>query len=163
MDHINKNVIFYPNNKYKSHKVQCYYSAYNIYTKEINEINLQFIEGSDNNKLIQSIDVLLKKMNLFKDKENYNNYLPLKNLFLFIDSSYKKKKLNKINKVLENKNIIEEQLLVDRENTFFITNNITINTDIKINKEFIDYIKEYGLPENGIFLPSKLYLLKNSF
>jgi hypothetical protein len=66
MDPINKNVIFYPNNKYKSHKVQCYYSAYNIYTKEINEINLQFIEGSDNNKLIKSIDVLLKKMNYMK-------------------------------------------------------------------------------------------------
>jgi hypothetical protein len=156
MDPINKNVIFYPNNKYKSHKVQCYYSAYNIYTKEINEININFINGGDQTKLIKSIDLLLKKMNLFKDKENYNNYIPLQNLFLFIDNSYKK---NKLNKLLENKKINEDNIILDNKK-ILITKNINIIADIKINKEFINYIKKHGLPENGIFLPSKLYLLK---
>ena len=156
MDPINKNVIFYPNNKYKSHKVQCYYSAYNIYTKEINEININFINGGDQTKLIKSIDLLLKKMNLFKDKENYNNYIPLQNLFLFIDNIYKK---NKLNKLLENKKINEDNIILDNKK-ILITKNINIIADIKINKEFINYIKKHGLPENGIFLPSKLYLLK---
>jgi hypothetical protein len=39
MDPINKNITFYPNNKHKSSKVSCYYSSFNIYTKEMNEIN----------------------------------------------------------------------------------------------------------------------------
>jgi hypothetical protein len=154
MDPINKNIIFYPNNKNKSSKVSCYYSSYSVYTKEINEINTNFINGADPLKLIETIDKLLSKMNLLKNKENYYNYLPLKNLFLLIDNNYKKEKLAKL---VNNK--INEKISLD-ENKILFTNDIVLSTNININKDYIKYILEYGLPEHGLFLPSKLYLIK---
>jgi hypothetical protein len=154
MDPINKNIIFYPTNKNKSSKVSCYYSSYNIYTKEINEINNNFINGTDPIKLIETTDALLSKMNLLKDKENYYNYLPLKNFFLVIDNNYKKVKLNKL---VNNK--INEKFSLD-ENKILFSNDIVLTTNINIKKDYIKYILEYGLPEQGLFLPSKLYLIK---
>jgi hypothetical protein len=154
MDPINKNITFYPNNKNKSSKVSCYYSSYNIYTKEFNEINNNFINGTDPIKLIESTDALLSKMNLLKDKEHYHNYLPLKNFFLVIDNNYKKTKLAKSANIK-----INEKILLD-ENKILFTNDIVLSTNININKDYIKYILEYGLPEHGLFLPSKLYLIK---
>lgn len=154
MDPINKNIIFYPNNKHKSSKLSCYYSSYNIYTREINEINNNFINGAEPTKLIERTHHLLSKMNLLKDKENYYNYFPLKNLFLVIDNNYKKVQLAKI---VNTK--INETISLD-ENKILFNNDTVLSIDININNDYIKYILEYGLPDHGLFLPSKLFLIK---
>jgi len=152
----NKNAVFYPHNKNKSNKKQFYYSTKNIYIKEITKINKKFIQGADNSKLMKSIDNLLNRMNLLKDFQNYNTYLPLKNLLIYIDNDFTRSKEREI---LEIKDTVD--IIPDSDNKeVFITDKINIESNIKLNQDYIKYIKEYGLPENGIFLPSKLYLIK---
>lgn len=158
MNQSNKNAVFYPHNKNKSNKKQFYYSTKNIYIKEINEINNKFIQGADNTKLMKSIDNLLNRMNLMKDFQNYNTYLPLKNLLIYIDNDFTKSKEKEILEIKDKVDIIT----VSDNKEVFITDKINIESNIKLNPDYIKYIKEYGLPENGIFLPSKLYLIKKS-
>ena len=159
MNQTNKNPVFYPQNKNKSNKKQFYYSTKNIYIKEITEINKKFIQGVDNIILMKSIDNLLNKMNLMKDFQNYKTYLPLKNLLIYIDNNFTRCKEEEI---LEIKEKEVESIIVSDNKEVFITNKINIESNLKLNQDYIKYIKEYGLPENGIFLPSKLYLIKKS-
>ena len=78
----------------------------------------------------------------------------VKNFFLVIDNNYKKTKLAKSANIK-----INEKILLD-ENKILFSNDIVLSANININKAYIKYILEYGLPEHGLFLPSKLYLIK---
>lgn len=157
MNQSNKNVVFFPHNKNKTNKKQFYYSTENLYIKEINDINKKFIQGADNVKLMKSIDMILNKMSLMKEVHNYNTYLPLKNLLLYIDNNFTKNKQKTIENIIEDTNSNIDTL--DNKQVF-ITNKINIESNIKLNIDYINYIKTYGLPENGIFLPSRMYLMK---
>ena len=152
----NKNVTFYPHNKNKNSKKQAYYSTNNLYIKEINEINKKLIKGEDNLELINKIACLLKKMKIFKGSNNFNTFLPLKNLLFCVDNNH----LLNQSEIMDNFIVQEEE--VENNMEVFITKKINVESNVKINQDYINYIKEYGLPDKGIFLPSKLYLMKNN-
>ena len=143
--------ILYPQNKNKSNNKENYFSTQNLYFKEINNIQNQINNGDNDEKILKSINNILNKMKILKSPESYNTYLFVKNMLLYFDN----KKLCNINI----KNIIKQETYL-QDNIVFINENIEINQNIKINNDYINYIKTYGLPEHGIFLPSKLFLLK---
>ena len=68
---------------------------------------------------------------------------------------YYEKKIQNLNKCLElQKKNYEEELQNKKKLNGCLTTEVKINVNIK--KEYLLYIKKYGVPKDGVFIPSLL-------
>jgi hypothetical protein len=175
----NKNLKFYVQNANKTCKKEFYHSSLQVYSNEIYEINNKIIQGNvPLENLINEIEFLKKKYNVYKNKEKSNVYLTLLNLTNTIRHKSDANRYQIIsndlsrNLVIVNNNLNEKiQELED------CLNNPNYNTNLKsfklpevklvkniyINKKYTIYIMEYGVPEDGIFLESLLEIIENIY
>jgi translation initiation factor 1 (eIF-1/SUI1) len=92
---------------------------------------------------------------LFDDLCAFKNILTILNDYDMKDREYKDEIENLKIRIIE----LEERPCATRSKVSRTA--ISINTECKIKMEYILYIQRYGLPEDGIFLPSLLEELAN--
>ena len=174
----NKNLKFYVQNANKTSKKEFYHSSLQVYSNEIYEINNKIIQGNvPLENLINEIEFLKKKYNVYKNKEKSNVYLTLLNLTNTIRHKSDANRYQIIsndlsrNLVIVNNNLNEkiqelEACINNPNNTNSITfklPEVKLVKNIYINKKYMIYIMEYGVPEDGIFLESLLEIIENIY
>jgi len=173
----NKNLKFYIQNINKTSRKEYYHTSSQIYLNEIYQINKKIInEGVPLETMIDEIEYLKKKYNIFKNKDKSNAYLTLLNLI----NTFNYKKNAQIYEVLYND--LSGNLLIANNNLndkiaelencltncttnriLFAIPEIGLNRNININEEYLIYIREYGMPSNGIFIESILEYIRNIY
>lgn len=144
----NKNSKLYRQNFEKTSNKEYYFISQNIYLKELLEINNKFLDPkTDFNALEYDILQIMKKFNIYSNKDKFNIYLTLKNLL-----SYTRLYLN------GGSGGGGEQV----KSNGYTLEKININKNVSIKSEYIRYIEIFGLPESGEFYDSLLYLLRNN-
>ena len=166
----NKNLKLYVQNINKSSRKEYYHTSSQVYLNEIYEINRKIISGeAPIENMINQLEYLKRKYNVFKNKDKSNAYLTLSNLINTIN--YKNNAqiyqglVNDLseNLLIANTNLnekIEELANCLSNKKSFTLPEISLNTNISINMEYIIYIREYGMPENGIFIETRLQYIR---
>jgi hypothetical protein len=169
----NKNLKLYVQNINKTSKKGFYHSSLQVYSNEIYEINRKITqEGIPLEKLRDQIEFLKKKYSVFKNKEKSNAYLTLLNLTDTItyktDANTYEKLSDQLNKDLliatnDLNNKIQQLADCLKNNTnrrWFNIPELYLVKNISINKEYLIYIREFGMPQNGIFIESLLDFIR---
>ena len=169
----NKNLKFYVQNANKTCKKQYYQSSIQVYSNEIYEINNKIIQGNvPLENLINEIEFLKKKYNVYKNKEKSHIYLTLLNLMNTIRHKADANRYQIIsndlsrNLVIANNNLdekikeLEKCLNYDINRKAFRLPEVNLVKNIVINQKYIIYIREYGVPKDGIFLESILKMIE---
>ena len=172
---LNKNLKFYIQNSNKTSKKAFYNSSLQIYSNELYEINRKISqEHIPLENLLNEIEFLKKKYNVFKNKEKSNIYLTLLHLsdtILYkLEASRYQSISNDLSKnlVIANNNLnIKTKELENCLNNKFNSNSFTIPEvnlvkNVNIKQQYLTYIIKYGVPEDGIFLESLLDLIENT-
>jgi len=156
----------------KTSKKGYYHSSLQVYSNEIYEINRKITQdGIPLENLINQIEFLKKKYSVFKNKEKSNAYLTLLNLTDTItyksDANTYQNLSDQLNQdlaiVTNNLNNKTQQLNECLQNTgrkWFKIPDVYLLKNVTINKEYLIYIKEYGLPQDGIFIESILDFIR---
>jgi hypothetical protein len=130
-----------------------------IFKESINEY---IIDGFLNNNtyyvlkfenLLRRIQVLINKHKVFNNYKQYSSYLALMNILKKFDTIVEYKTLENMYQNLLNINTSTSNPTNNTYNNKTVSS-IEITTIIKT--EYFKYIELYGVPENGIFLPSLL-------
>jgi hypothetical protein len=171
----NKNLKLYVQNVNKTSAKEYYHQSQQLYLNEIFEINRKIVEeGVPVGDMIDEIDYILNKYKIFKNKERSNAYLTLINLKETVTYKSERDELQIIitdlsenlqttTELLEEKTKQLEDCLAHcggRRGFRLDPFEMTINT--KIKHEYTIYIKEYGMPEDGIFLETILELIRRT-
>jgi hypothetical protein len=171
---LNKNLKFYIQNSNKTSKKGYYNSSLQIYSNELYEINRKISqENIPLENLINEIEFLKKKYNVFKNKEKSNIYLTLLHLSNTILYKLEADRYQSIsndlskNLVIANNNLnIKTKELEYYINKFnsksFTIPEVNLVKNINIKQKYLTYIIQYGVPEDGIFLESLLDLIENT-
>ena len=169
----NKNLKLYVQNTNKSSKKGFYHQSLQVYSNELYEINRKITQdGIPLENLIEQIEFLKKKYSVFKNKEKSNTYLTLLNLTDTI--TYKSDAItyetlaNQLNEdlIIANNNLndkieqLQNCLKNSGNNRIFKIPDMYLVKNININKEYLIYIKEYGIPQDGIFIESVLEFIR---
>ena len=109
------------------------------------------------NHLLQCIQKLINKHKVFDDYKKYTSYLTLQNLLKKIDTIYSYKILESKYKILEE--MYNTKCEEYRKNQYN-GKEIGVGQNVSIKEEYWHYIKCYGVPDDGIFLPSLLVSCK---
>ena len=122
----------------------------NIVTGYLNNITLYVMQFEN---LLRKIQILINKHKVFKNYKQYSSYLALQNLLIKMDTLIYEKDLQKRydNLVISSN---QSQIVISMKKTDNTQVSLQVNTVIK--KEYFDYILKYGLPKDGLFLPSLL-------
>jgi hypothetical protein len=152
-----------------------YHLSLHIYFNEIYEINKKIAqEDIPLENLIDEIEFLKKKYSIFKNKKKLNGYLTLLNLTNTItyksDANKYENISNQLNQdlITANNNLnnktqqLAECLANNSNKKWFTIPEIYLIKNVSINKEYLIYIKEYGMPKNGIFIESILDFIRNT-
>jgi len=173
----NYNLKLYVHNINKTSQKEYYYQSSQVYLKEIYNINKKITEeGVPIEELIDEIKYIKSKYNIFKNKDKSNAYLTLVNLE---NTATYKKDLNTY-----------KQLYTDASNTLVETNieltnalkelddckkncnnvsngfrikDVALNINTAFNTEYIYYIKDYGMPFDGVFLEPILKYIRDVY
>jgi hypothetical protein len=169
----NKNIKLYVQNTNKSSKKEFYHQSLQVYSNKIYEIYRKINEeGIPLENLTDQIEFLKKKYNIFKNKDKSLNYLSLLNLTNTLiyksDAITYETLANQLNEdlIIANINLNDktEQLQNCLQNTTnfrtFKIPEMYLVKNININKEYLIYIKEYGIPQDGIFKESLLEFIR---
>lgn len=105
------------------------------------------------NHLMECIQKLINKHKVFDDFKKYTSYLTLQNLLKKIDTIYLYKILESKYKILQE---MYEAKIEEYRKSQYEGSNIGLAQDVCIKEEYWHYIKCYGIPSDGIFLPSLL-------
>ena len=169
----NKNLKLYVQNINKTSKKGYYHSSLQVYSNEIYEINRKITQdGIPLENLIEQIEFLKRKYSVFKNKEKSNTYLTLLNLTDTI--TYKSDATTYENMTIQlNNNLLivtnnlnnktqqlEECLQNNTGRKWFKIPDVYFLKNVTINKEYLIYIKEYGMPQDGIFIESILDFIR---
>jgi hypothetical protein len=119
-----------------------------------------YIHSSSNNNCVMKINNLLKciqqlinKHKVFDDYKKYTSYLTLQNLLKKIDTIYLYKILESKYKILQE---MYETKCQEYRKSQYNAQEINVGQNVSIKEEYFHYIKCYGIPMDGIFLPSLL-------
>ena len=168
----NKNLKLYVQNTNKSSKKGFYHQSLQVYSNEIYEIYRKINEeGIPLENLTDQIEFLKKKYNVFKNKDKSFNYLSLLNLTNTViyksDAITYETLANQLNEdlIIANNNLNNktEQLqncLNSSNYRSFQIPEMYLVKNININQEYLIYIKEYGIPQDGIFIESLLEFIR---
>ena len=169
----NKNLKLYVQNTNKSSKKGFYHQSLQVYSNEIYEIYRKINEeGIPLENLTDQIEFLKKKYNIFKNKDKSFNYLSLLNLTNTViyksDAITYETLANQLNEdlIIANNNLNnktnELQNCLQNTTNFrtFKIPEMYLFKNININKEYLIYIKEYGIPQDGIFIESLLEFIR---
>ena len=163
----------YVQNTNKTSKKGFYHQSLQVYSNEIYEIYRKINEdGIPLENLTDQIEFLKKKYNVFKNKDKSSNYLSLLNLTNTViyksDAITYETLANQLNEDLIianiNLNNTKEQLQNALKNSSnyrsFQIPEMYLVKNININQEYLIYIKEYGIPQDGIFKESLLEFIR---
>lgn len=137
---------------------------FDIYESFINDINKKILKNINIGEVDSITHQILCKINDFKkidiNFENNPYYIAMKLLLKEIDIEYKFKiykddifrLTNEINHLKEN--------CINNSNNFSVEQKHGIQVDCDIKIEYVQYIIKYGIPDDGIFEPSKLNELR---
>ena len=146
-------------------------STYNsmnfIFMKEITIIFKECLDDTivdgylNNNKyyvmkfenLLKRIQILINNHKVFKNYKQYSSYLALQNLLVKFDTIIIEKNLQKL---YDNLLISSNQTPTIANKTRIESNDVSLQVKTVIKKEYFCYFLKYGLPVDGIFLPSLL-------
>lgn len=170
----NKNLKLYVQNSNKSGKTEMYHQVAQLYQEEINNINKKISNGIPLERALNEIKSLMHKFSIYKTIVKPNTLLGLQQLKNNI--TYKKElenvKLlytNTSNTLIQIKQDLEYALinLADYKKSYnnkksgFKINDVSLNINTELKKEYIIYIRDYGVPLNGIFLEPILKYIKD--
>lgn len=174
---MSKNVTIYIQNKNKGSNKSMYHQSSDVYLKEIYNINKKITEeGVPIEDMLDEIKYIKSKYNIFKNKDKSNAYLTLLNLENTVTykkdlNTYKQLYIDASNTSVNN-NIELIQALKDLEDCKKFCNNggagfkikdMSINVNTAFNTEYIYYIKDYGMPFDGIFLEPILKYIRDVY
>ncbi len=171
----NKNLKLYVQNINKTSRKEYYYTSAQVYLNQIYEINRKITqEGVPLEDLLDEIEYLKKKYNVFKNKDKSNAYLTLLNLSETItyknnaqiyENLYNDASSNLITTTNE-LNTVKIQLEECRKNCGgtikggFNLKPVEIKVNTGIKPEYLIYIRDYGMPSDGIFLEAILNYIR---
>lgn len=174
---MSKNVTIYIQNKNKGSNKSMYQQSSNVYSNEIYNINKKITEeGVPLEDMLDEIAYIKSKFNVFKNKDNSNTFLTLLNLENTVTykkdlNTYKQLYIDASNTSVNN-NIELIQALKDLEDckkfcnkgdVGFKIKEMSLNVNTAFNIEYIYYIKDYGMPFNGIFLEPILKYIRDVY
>lgn len=171
----NKNLKLYVQNKNTTGKMSIYQQSAEIYQEEIDTINKKIFNGISVEKMLDEINYIIRKMSIFKTKIKPNTLSTLQNLKNTL--TYKKElaevkilysdtnnELNQTNKDLENtlKKLADcRRLCNGSKKSGFKIKDILLNINTTFKKEYMIYIRDYGIPLDGIFLEPVLKYIRD--
>ena len=174
---MSKNVSIYIQNKNKASNKSMYHQSSYVYSNEIYNINKKITEeGVPIEDMLDEIKYIKSKYNIFKNKDKSNAYLTLLNLentatYKKDLNTYKQLYTDASNTLVET-NIELTNALKDLEDCKKICNgggsgfkikDMSINVNTAFNTEYIYYIKDYGMPFDGIFLEPILKYIRDVY
>ena len=172
----NKNLKLYVQNKNTTGKMSLYQQSAEIYQEEIDAINKKIFNGIPVEKMLNEINYIIRKTSIFKTKIKSTTLSTLQNLkntltykkelaevkVLYSDTSTE---LNQINNDLENtlKKIADCKRLCNSSSkkAGFKIKDILLNNNTTFKKEYMIYIRDYGVPLDGIFLEPVLKYIRD--
>ena len=146
-----------------------------LFINEINTINIKIAQGVPLENMLDEINYITSKFNIFKTKVKSNSLTTLQNLK---DTVTYKNELTEIQSVnIDTSNTIIqykqelETALKDLEECTRLCNNggissgfqikdVSLDVNTTFKKEYLIYIKDYGIPSDGIFIESILKYIK---
>jgi len=173
----NKNVKLYIQNINKTSRKEYYHISSDLFLKDVYDINRKLAqENVPLDDVIDQIEYLKKKYNVFTNKDKSNTYLTLLNLLN--TATYKNDAITYQNLYIDaSNNLVEtQQLLEYTQNQLEECRkysgaglkgfrlppvDVKINTNIK--QEYIIYIREYGFPSDGIFIEALLTYIRDVY
>lgn len=161
---INKNLKLYQHNFNKTSNKEYYYITNTLYLKDIYIINEKLLYNIvPIEQLLSDINFLLNKHSILINKNKYNSYLTLRNLLSKVDDKMRLQTLQaELADALDQLNNRPPCICgVGRSNLISRPINTVQNTSIK--SEYRKYVQLYGIPTDGIFLPSLLLLIRRNF
>jgi len=169
----NKNLKLYVQNINKTSKKGFYQSSLQLYSNEIYEINRKITQdGIPLENLKDQIEFLKRKYSVFKNKEKSNAYLSLLNLTDTIIYKSDATKYENLSNQLSQQLVIvtndlnlktqqlDEAIKANTGRKWFKIPDVYFLKNVTINKEYLIYIKEYGLPQDGVFIESILDFIR---
>jgi len=172
----NKNLKLYVQNKNTTGKMSLYQQSAEIYQEEIDVINTKIFNGISVEKMLDEINYIIRKMSIFKTKikpttlstlQNLKNTLTYKKELATVKVLYSDTStaLIQVNTDLENalKNLAECKRLCNStsKKTGFKIKDILLNINTSFKKEYMIYIRDYGMPLDGIFLEPVLKYIRD--
>jgi DNA repair exonuclease SbcCD ATPase subunit len=148
-----------------------------IFANEVRKINNRISQEEPLENMLDEINYITRKYDIFKTKIKSSTFTALQNLK---DTVSYKKELNSIqssytdtsNTLIQSKKDLETALK-DLEDCEKLCNNnggvrsgfkikdVTLVVDTTFKKEYLIYIRDYGIPTDGIFLESILEYIKD--
>jgi hypothetical protein len=122
----------------------------NIITGYLNNVKLYVIQFEN---ILRKIQILINKHKVFKNYKRYSSYLALQNLLIKMDTLIYEKDLQK---KYDNLVISCEQHSINICTKKTDNSQVSLQIETVIKIEYFHYILKYGLPKDGLFLPSLL-------
>ena len=174
---MSKNVLIYIQNNNKRSIKGMYHQSSDVYSDEIYNINKKITqEGVPLEDMLDEIAYIKSKYNVLKNKDKSNAYLTLLNLEntvtykkdlntykqLYVDASNTSVN-NNIELIQALKNLEDCKKLCNKGDVGFKIKEMSLNVNTAFNIEYIYYIKDYGMPFNGIFLEPILKYIRDVY
>jgi hypothetical protein len=171
----NKNVKLYVQNINKTSRKEYYYTSAQLYLNEIYDINKKISQdGVPIEDMLDEIEYLKKKYNVIKNKDKSNNYLTLLNLTN--TAAYKNDAQiyeALYNDTSQNLVITQEQLRAKQLELEVCLRNcgnrrgfelpeIKMVQKVSVKMEYVIYIRDYGMPDDGVFIESILEFIRDT-